>query len=143
MGELVDSLRGRRGTFVPVPDVPIEKVTPARRQNTASSEQYYADQWGPMDPVVAGIRREELPEGKLERVVLDVQAAPLSPQHVQMLSHWLGEPTDQRLAPVAGDVVSFEAVVRGGTFIVRRANITCSAPCAMPIPRSCSTHARA
>ena len=65
---------------------------------------------------MAGIRREELPEGKLERVILDVKAAPLSEQHSQMLSQWLGPATDQRLAPVEGDVVSFEAVLRGGTF---------------------------
>jgi hypothetical protein len=70
-----------------------------------------------MDPVVLAIRREDLPGGKLERVVLDVQAAPLAPQHVEMLSNWLGEATDQRLAPVAGNVVSFEAVLRGGSFL--------------------------
>ncbi len=100
---------------MPIPDVPVEKVTP---EEEAEYRQFreYMQTWGPMDPVVLGIRREELPEGKLERVVLDVQAAPLSQQHVEMLSNWLGEPTDQRLAPVEGDVVSFQAVVRGGTF---------------------------
>jgi hypothetical protein len=49
-------------------------------------------------------------------VTLDVQAAPLSERHVALLSQWLGEPTDQRLAPIAGNAISFEAVMRGGTF---------------------------
>ena len=114
-GQLVDSLRGGRGTFVPIPDMPVEKVTPEEQAEYNQFRQYLG-QWGPMDPVVLGIRREELPGGKLERVVLDVHAAPLSQQHVEMLSNWLGEPTQQRLAPVEGNVVSFEAVLRGGTF---------------------------
>jgi len=33
-----------------------------------------------------------------------------------MLATWLGPPTEQRLARVPGDIVSFEAVMRGGSF---------------------------
>jgi hypothetical protein len=113
-GRLIDTLRGARGTFVPVPDMPIDKVTPAEAAEYREFQDYYVQQWGRMEPVAVAIRREALPEGKLERVVLDVQAAPLAPQHVAMLSNWLGEPTTQRLAPVAGDVASFEAVLSGG-----------------------------
>lgn len=115
-GQLVDSLRGARGTFLPVPDVPIDKVTPAEAAEYRRFKESYVEQWGAMDPVVVAIRREALPEGKLERVVLDIQAAPLAPQHVETLSRWLGEPTLDRLAPVEGDVVAFEAVLRGGSF---------------------------
>jgi hypothetical protein len=116
-GRLVDSLRGARGSFVPVPDLPIDKVTPGEAEEFLRFKQSYADAWGPMDPLVVAIRREALPEGKLERVVLDVRSAPLSPQHVERLSGMLGEPSDVRLAPVAGDVVAFEAVLAGGGFL--------------------------
>jgi hypothetical protein len=115
-GQLVDSMRGAKGMFLPVPDVKIDKVTPAEVAEYRQFKDTYVEQWGAMDPLVLGIRREALPEGKLERVVLDVQAAPLAPQHVETLSRWLGEPTLDRLAPVPGDVVAFEAVLRGGTF---------------------------
>src|SRR5262249_1683972 len=40
-------------------------------------------------------------------------AAPLSARHIEMLNRWLGTPTDQRMAPVPGDVASLEAVMRG------------------------------
>ena len=53
-GRPVDSLRGARGTFVPVPDVTSKRSRHARRQTTASFTKYYADQWGPMDPVAVG-----------------------------------------------------------------------------------------
>jgi hypothetical protein len=115
-GRLVDSRRGARGSFVPVPDMTIDRITPAEAERYARFRQSYGDAWGAMDPLVVAIRREDLPEGKLERVVLDVRSAPLSAQHVQTLSNFLGDPSDVRLARVPGDVVALEAVVRGGGF---------------------------
>jgi hypothetical protein len=115
-GRVVDSLRGGRGTFVPVPDVELGKITPTELAEYERFAKEYAAQWGPMDPLVAAIQRQPLAEGGLERVIVDVQAAPLSQKHVETLSKWLGEPTDQRLAPVPGDIVVFEAVMRGGSF---------------------------
>ncbi len=113
-GKLVDSLRGARGSFLPVPDVKIENVTPAEAAEYEEFQQYYVNEWGRMEPVALAIRREELPEGKLERVIVDALAAPLAPKHVAMLSNWLGEPTTRSLTGIAGDVVSFQAVLQGG-----------------------------
>jgi hypothetical protein len=112
----LDSLRGAPGTFLPVPDVPVEKVTPDELREYRQFAESYDAAWGAMDPIVAGVRREELPGGKLERVVVDAKAAPLSERHVQTLNQWLGPATTQRLAPIPGDIVSFEAVMRGGSF---------------------------
>jgi hypothetical protein len=116
-GALVgDSLRGAPGSFLPIPDVKFERATPDEVRAYRQFAESYASSWGGMDPIVAGIRRESLPGGKLERVILDAQAAPLSERHIQMLSQWLGPPTNQKLAPIEGDVVSFQAVMRGGSF---------------------------
>ncbi|MEX2112408.1 MAG: hypothetical protein WD845_04440, partial [Pirellulales bacterium] len=112
----IDSLRGAPGTFLPVPDVPVEKATPDELRDYRQFAESYDAAWGAMDPIVAGVRREELPGGKLERVILDAKAAPLSERHVQMLNQWLGPATTQRLAPIEGNIVSFEAVMRGGSF---------------------------
>ena len=114
-GQLGDSLRGARGTFLPVPDMPIGKVTPAEADRFARFAGDYVNQWGPMDPVMGAVSRQDVSPG-LERVTIDVQAAPLSQQHIDMLAKWLGPPTDQRVARVPGDIVSFDAVMRGGSF---------------------------
>jgi hypothetical protein len=113
-GKLVDSLRGARGTFLPVPDMKIERVTTAEAAEYQEFKQYYVNEWGRMEPVALSIRREDLPEGKLERVIVDALAAPLAPKHVEMLSNWLGEPTTRVLTGIPGDVVSFQAVLQGG-----------------------------
>ena len=114
-GKPADSLRGGRGTFLPVPDVDVGQVTRRESEDFRRFARYYAQQWGPMDPVVAAVHREALADKNLERVTIDVEAAPLSPRHMQFLSQWLGEPSNQRLAPINGDIVAFEAVMRGGT----------------------------
>jgi hypothetical protein len=111
-----DTLRGARGSFLPVPDVPIESITVEEAARYANLAQGFTSSVGGMAPIVARVARSPLPDGKLERVTVDLEAAPLSQRHVELLSKWLGEPTDARLAPVAGNVVSFEAVLRGGTF---------------------------
>ncbi len=114
-GHFVDSLRGARGSFLPVPDVAIERVSAAEAAEYQQFQDYYVHQWGRIQPVALAIRREELPESKLERVIVDALAAPLAPQHIAMLSDWLGEPTTRHLAPIAGDVVALQAVLRGGS----------------------------
>src|SRR5690606_37210870 len=75
---------------------------------------YYVNQGGRMEPVALAIRREGLPQGELERAVVGARPAPLAPKHVEMLSNWLGEPTTRSLTGIAGDVVSFQAVLQGG-----------------------------
>jgi len=115
-GKPIDSLRGRRGTFKPVADMGVDKVTRREAADYQRLAKAYTNELGAMDPIVAGIQRHALPEGALERVSIDVQAAPLSEQHIQMLAKWLGPPTVERLAIVPEDIVGFEAILRGGNF---------------------------
>ena len=100
----------------PPPTSRSSKVTTAEAATYRDFARDYTTGWGSMDPMVARIQRQPLPDGKFERVSIDIQAAPLAEKHVEMLSKWLGEPTDQRLVTVPGNAVQFEAVVRGGTF---------------------------
>src|SRR4029079_10742129 len=111
-----DSLRGAHGSFLPVPDVPVDRITAEEATRYANLAQGFTSSVGGRSPIVARVARSPLPDGKLERVTVDVEAAPLSQRHVELLSKWLGDPTDARLAPVSGNVVAFEAVLRGGTF---------------------------
>ncbi len=114
-GRMVDTQRGARGTFMPIPDVGVDRITVAEAEDYQRLAESYVNDLGPIDPVVAAIGRKPLKDS-LEQVTLDMQAAPLSQRHTELLARWLGEPTDQRLAPLPGDVVAFEAVVRGGSF---------------------------
>ena len=64
----------------PVPDVPLGKVTPAEEASATQglSRQGYRAQLGGMAPIVARVSASRSPAARLERVIVDVQAAPLS-----------------------------------------------------------------
>ncbi len=106
-GEPIDSLRGRRGFFLPVPDVPVEKVTPDEAAAYRNFIDIYRARWGRLDPMIVGIKRHEGADD-IERVVLDVHANPFARRHFEMLSEWIGPADRERLAPIAGNLMAFE-----------------------------------
>ena len=114
-GRLTDSMRGGRGTFVPIPDMPLERISPSENQQYQDFLAGAAELGRRPIPVLVGIRKSAGKKSDLEHVVLDVEAAPLSEQHIQYLNRWLGPPATQRLAPIPGDLVHLDAAVRGGT----------------------------
>ncbi|MHC4404137.1 MAG: hypothetical protein ACYTG0_31165, partial [Planctomycetota bacterium] len=109
-GEVYDSLRGRRGSFLPVPDTPLEGVSPSELTAYDQFCQFYRSNWGRLDPIVAGIRRASL-DGNREQVVADVRMAPFSKENYQRMQHMLGPPDPAGLAPIPGDVIAGEAVL--------------------------------
>ena len=110
-GEVVDSLRGRRGAFVPVADVEMLKATQAELAEYKQFDEYRRANWGRIDPVVAAIKRTALKDNR-EQVVVDVTMTPLVPKHVELLRQWIGEADSQQLKPVAGNAADVEAVLK-------------------------------
>lgn len=114
---LVDSLRGRRGTFLPVTDVAIEKVTPAEAATYADFSERYERDWQRVGPFAAGIRHrtlkaaEDAPPGQEpdERLAVDVYAEPFT-----MSTWWidmLGPPSSQEMVVPPADLVTGELVL--------------------------------
>ncbi|MCL6546742.1 MAG: hypothetical protein K6T61_16090, partial [Bryobacteraceae bacterium] len=113
-GEPVDSRRGARGTFLPIPDVTIDGITSHEAQRLAALQRQLTEQWQRMDPLLIGIQRTALADRGLERVVIDGNLAPLDESKYGWLLSILGPPTRQMVTPAPGDVISVQAVVRGG-----------------------------
>jgi len=109
-----DSRRGRRGTFTPVADVPVEAVTAAERQAYAEVTQYHAQAWPEMDPLVAAIRRFKLNGTGLERVVLDAEISPFNAESYGFVATMLGPPLTTQVSGVNTDIIAGQAVVQGG-----------------------------
>lgn len=102
-----DSLFGRLGSFVPIPDVPIEKVTPHEAAAYERFQNFYRQEWGRLDPMIIGIKRHDLPDNQI-RIVIDAQANPFSRRHYDMLSSRLGPADKNQLAPIPGDIMFME-----------------------------------
>ncbi|MCB9891530.1 MAG: hypothetical protein H6833_07775 [Planctomycetes bacterium] len=101
-----DSLRGGRGSFVPVPDI---AVTRATRSEVAAYETFaraYRDLWERMDPVIIAIHHEL--EDDVETLHFDVHVTPYMASLYGLLQSILGAPQGIALAPVPGNVLQFE-----------------------------------
>ena len=109
-GEVFDSLRGRRGWFVPVPDVKVEHVTPSEANAYRQFSQLYRSNWERLDPISIGFKRHAL-EHDRDRVVIDARVSPFTNGNYQRLRERLGPPDSRRLAPLPGDGIAFEAVL--------------------------------
>ena len=106
----VDSMRGSRGAFLPVADVPIEKVTAAESEAYRQFSDAYTGNWKRIDPVMIGIQHRPGEEAKRERITLDIHIAPYSKQvwAYSLLRMYLGPPTRSAVAPVPGDIASLQ-----------------------------------
>ena len=106
----VDSLRGAPGYFVPVADM---AVTDATAEEVAAYRQFierFQAEVGQMPPIAIGLERQPH-EGGGETMTIEVFAEPLDGVKLDSLRDRLGEPDQNHLRPVEGDVVSCEAVL--------------------------------
>ena len=108
--KVYDSLRGYSGAFLPVSDVPVQRVTQAEVAEYNRFADFYRTQWGRMDPVIAAIKRNPLADNR-ERVVVDVLMSPFAPEHFNLLKLRLGPADDRSLATVPGDMAALEIVL--------------------------------
>jgi hypothetical protein len=108
-GGVHDSMRGYRGAFLPIPDMPVDKITRSEQAEYQRFCDFYQTQWGRMDPVMAGIKRSASAKNQ-EHVVIDVLMTPFAPQHFKQLREWVGEPDENRLAAIPGDIANVQWV---------------------------------
>jgi hypothetical protein len=115
----VDSRRGMRGWFLPIPDVKMTGITRAEWERIDQLNVEYAREWRRMDPLMIGIQRFALPEKEFgpnrERIVIDANVNPLDETKYGWLLSILGAPSKQMVTPAEGDIVLAQASVRGGT----------------------------
>lgn len=109
-----DSLRGARGSFLPIPDVTLTQATPRELQDYSALSQYLAAELQYVEPWVMAIKRSPHNGGQ-EQVAVDLRISPSGNGIYNFLTRYLqGQPpTPQQMAPVPGNVLAVEALVNG------------------------------
>ena len=107
---LVDSRRGAPGYFVPIADMTVEQVSESEAQAYRTFLDSFRDEVGQMPPVAAVVRRQPQ-EGDTVTMSLEVLVQPTTGSKVNELKKHLSTPSSERLAPVEGNVLSFEAAL--------------------------------
>lgn len=110
---LVDSIRGRRGFFTPIPDLPLNKVTAEEASWYQERSAFFAQSIRSLDPMFIAIKRYEHRE-KVERVVFDGRVAPFGEEKYGWLMSMLGPPLENEVARAPGDIIRLQASIRGG-----------------------------
>lgn len=111
-GVWLDSLRGRRGTFVPVPDVTLDGATSSEEKAYAEFAKDYRRIWERMDPAMVGIRRSE--DGRLTKLNLDLHVFPFPQRDMGM--QWLQTPKDKtKIAPIDDALITVELNLFAGS----------------------------
>lgn len=108
---LTDSVRGARGSFLPVNDVRFDKVTRDEVAAYQSFAQMYMRLWQRVDPASIAVRRVD--EGDRERMVIDLHVCPFPLQDYAFLSWFQKDTTQKQLAPIDGVLAIAEANVMG------------------------------
>jgi len=116
-GRPLDALRGGKGTFTPVPDMPITSVTASEEAAYAEFSKEYAQLWKRMDPVMAGVQRFAVPaeqgnalqadggNGEIrERVLIDLKIAPVA-NRGNDLQNYVAPPTLDAAQPLPEDAL--------------------------------------
>ncbi|MEL7500467.1 MAG: hypothetical protein AAFN77_22935 [Planctomycetota bacterium] len=110
----VDSIRGRRGFFAPIPDLPLQQVTAEEETWFADRAQFFTESIKSLDPMFIAIKRYELKDN-VERIVFDARLAPFGEEKYGWLIGMLGPPLMREVNTMPGDIATFQASMRGGT----------------------------
>ncbi|WP_164104270.1 hypothetical protein [Candidatus Laterigemmans baculatus] len=110
--EVIDSRRGSRGSFLPIADVEVTGVTPEEAAWYAERADFYSRQWQQMDPIIAGLRRVEVPGAAgWERLEIHTEVAPLVPEKYGWIAEQLGPPTRVAIRFAPDDIAAIQAHV--------------------------------
>ncbi|HBJ36838.1 MAG TPA: hypothetical protein DDZ51_19195 [Planctomycetaceae bacterium] len=115
--EIVDSRRGRSGTFLPIADTVIGAVTDEEDRWYREIANYHSTQWKQMDPITVALRRTTVgdpvdPQSPpIERLHVRAEIAPWSPEKYGTIARQLGPPTAVKISFAPDDIISVQAHV--------------------------------
>ena len=121
-GNWHDSLRGARGSFLPIADVIMQDCTREEAASYIDQASFYATKWQQTDPLMVGIRRftdEQLPT--VEKLVIEGYVAPLGREKYGWLSSMLGAPRQTSINLPPDDIIQLQGSLSGDSPLGRQA----------------------
>jgi serine/threonine protein kinase len=110
-GTAVDSARGVPGTFVPVCDMEITKITRSEFDAYQKFLRSYAQQWRRMDPVSCVIAHRDLQNGR-QAVDIEIAITPYAQGKYAELQRSLRSPGESKIESPPGDLLSLNAALQ-------------------------------
>ena len=111
----VDSLRGARGSFLPIADVPIDLIADKERSDYLSLSSYVASRWKKLDPIMFAIKRYDHDTEPWETLEVEAQMAPFDNEKFRWITGVIGPPTKTLVGRATNDIIHVQAHLQGGT----------------------------
>lgn len=109
---VIDSLRGSRGTFLPISDVDLISVTEDEASWYQGIADSYSERFANFDPIMVGVQRKKLDNGLAkEQIAIHAEVAPWDPGKYGEIAEQLGPPTRTVMRFAPDDIVSVQAHV--------------------------------
>lgn len=110
----IDSLRGARGSFLPIVDVEVTEVSPSEAARYTRLADFYGTKWQQMDPMMFALRRFQA-EGdpQSERIALEAYMAPFAREKYGWIADLLAPAAPVAIATPPDDVISVQALMNG------------------------------
>lgn len=113
-GSWHDSMRGKRGSFLPIADVPITECSVEEAQAYRDQASFYATQWQQTDPLMVGVRRYARDTNdQVERLAIEAYVAPLGSEKYGWLSSMLASPVRTEIQLPPDDVINCQVHLAG------------------------------
>ena len=105
-----DTLRGKPGYFQPIADMPLETVSSAEASYFKRLKPILSGPSQELPPIAVAVHRDAGEEGEPETIAVDLSAQGAIREKLGKVGTWIGQPSPTRLPPIAGDLISVEAV---------------------------------
>lgn len=112
--DAIDSMRGARGSFLPVADVVVEQVAPDEAERYSQLRDFLANHWREMDPIAVSIKRFQGSAPNRERLVVDAHLHSYRDEKYGWLFSIIGPPVHQKVIFPDEDPIQIQAFVQGG-----------------------------
>ncbi|MGB7329514.1 MAG: hypothetical protein WBD31_31840, partial [Rubripirellula sp.] len=114
--QVMDTRRGRRGSFLPIADSEIDAVTPDESAWYRRIANEYETRFPTIDPIMVGLHRESIPASApgseaVERISVHAEIAPLVPEKYGKYAKYLGPPTNVAMQFADDDIIAVQAHV--------------------------------
>ncbi len=115
-GHFVDSRRGARGRFLPIPDVPISGITPAEANTLKKIQSFHKQSWSQIDALVLELKRTPLKQKGRERLIIRMEMLPFAPAEYGRMLTVVGPPSRDVVRSSSDNAVTIQAVLQGGNY---------------------------
>lgn len=108
---IADSVRGTPGYYLPTSDEEVTAVTAAEAAAYRSFAERFRQECGQLPPIAAAVSREPRGEAGGETLRVTLLATPLDRVKLGKAVDIIGEPSNQRIAWLDGDLINVEVVL--------------------------------